>query len=466
MYRTVWFRGLLCLALASLLTACTSDQERLRALEQDTGVKVLLVGIDGGTFRVLDPLVARGELPTFKRLLRGGVRGPLKSEKPMISPALWTTVVTGQPRTRHGIRNFLVGGGPGEGQQVVTSNDRRSPALWNILSTFRRPSGFVGWWATWPAEPVVGWMVSDRMTRARWLEWYNSGRDTWRTFPPELAEELEPLVVDPLEPPMDEIRRLARFTPEEEAEILAARQPVLAHGPSVLKFAYCSQRSYEEIALDLLAREQPDLAGVFLIANDAVSHTFWHYYEPEAFEGVSAEDAERLGELVPALYRHNDRYLARLLDTVDEDTVVLVVSDHGFRPSGVVPKATTEYADSFEEFFQNQVDAGVVAVGQSGTHHQRGLFLAQGGPIVGKGKVDANLADIAPTVLALLGLPIAEDMPGRVLTEILDPAFLERFPVRTVPSYEEIIERHRIDPDDTPEEDDALEMLRALGYIQ
>jgi len=457
-------------AVLLLLAGCSSPSpEELRTLRQDTGVRVLVVGIDGGTFRVLEPMVQRGRLPTFATLLEEGASGRLRSARPMLSPALWTTLVTGQPRKVHGVRDFLVRGDGG--RRVVTSNDRRSAALWNVASAAGLEVGFLGWWASWPAEPVNGFMVSDRMTRARWLEWHGGERRSWRTFPPELAEELEPLVFDPLDPPMEEIEGMADFTPEETAELLAARKPVMAHGPSVFKFAYCSQRSYEEMALHLLDRRgQPDLTGVFLIANDAVSHTFWHYYRPRTFDGVDREKAVRLRRLIPAMYRHNDRYLARLLAEVDPETVVMIVSDHGFQPSGRLPEpaAGAEVAASFDESFGARLAGGAVTVGQSGVHHPQGIFIARGGPVRRSYELEgASILDVTPTVLALLGLPVAEDMPGRVLTEMLDPAFLHRFPVRTIPSYD-YLERTPIDTESTPGtgDEEAMEMLRALGYIQ
>src|SRR6185295_19153507 len=81
-----------------------------------------------------------------------------------------------------------------------------------------------------------------------------------------------------------------------------------------------------------------DLTGVFLVANDPVSHCFWHFFEPQAFpEGVDAGQAARLGRLIPNFYKHNDAYLGELLKLVAPDTVVLVVSDHGFEASRQLP---------------------------------------------------------------------------------------------------------------------------------
>ena len=428
-------------ALLALLRPWETSLERLARRAPRTGVKVLLVGIDGASFRVLDPLLAAGRLPTFAALRARGASGVLRSENPMISPALWTTIATGRPRREHGITGFLV---PEPGRRrgrLVSSDDRATLALWNLASALGRSVGFFGWWATWPAEPVNGWMVSDRMTRERWVEFAAGGQEDRLTFPEALAGELRPLVVDPLALPMAAVDRLVALDAAERAELAAATRPLFGHGLSVFKFAFASQLSYERMALHLLGRRQPDLAGVFLVANDPVSHTFWHYYEPEAYPGVEPRRAARLGRLVPALAEHNDSYLEELLGRLDPATVVIVVSDHGFQASGKLPLEKPP-----PEGFTAAAAAGaaapeLIAVGQSGKHHLDGLFMAAGGPIRPGVRVEATLYDVAPTVLALLGLPVPADLPGRVLEEAIDPAFLARHPVRRIDSYETLVDR-------------------------
>src|SRR5689334_8640300 len=70
---------------------------------------VLVIGADGLTFDVLDPLIAAGKTPHIAALLARGSRAVLMSEEPMRSPALWTTIATGQPRAAHGIYDFVTG---------------------------------------------------------------------------------------------------------------------------------------------------------------------------------------------------------------------------------------------------------------------------------------------------------------------------------------------------------------------
>ncbi len=463
------------------LTACGEPETSARAPaepvvdSQATGVKVLLVGIDGATFSVIDPLLEAGELPTLGGLIGDGARGVLRSDRPMRSPALWTTVSTGRDREQHGIAHFTEDDGEGGEPVLANSTMRRSLNLWDMLGAAGRTVGIVGWWATWPAEPVRGWLVSDRMTRSRWSEWADGVKQEGLTYPAELADELLPLIVDPLDPPLDEIREIIDLDEGDEAELLAAQRPVRAHGPSVLKFALSTQITYERITDHMLARAEteggrPDFTAVFLIANDAISHTYWHYHEPESFERLDPDRLARLGPVVANVYRRNDAYLARLLEGADDSTVTIVISDHGFKASGKLPTpgAKRRLREAFSGDFAHADDTfDNVTVGQSGVHHPAGIFIAGGGPIRPGATTEATLFDLTPTLLALMGLPVAEDLPGRVLTEILEPEFLERFPIRTVPTYERIINRKALLAGADAENDEStMEMLRSLGYIQ
>ncbi len=469
--RTVVLATLATLVLLTLLTltlACGSDPEPKSPLQRmadaapSTGVKILLVGIDGATLKILQPLVDDGRVPTFAGLLERGSSGTLLSEKPLYSPAIWTTIATGVSREEHAIKRFRVA----RGERMVSSIDRQRLALWNLTSAFGRSTGVIGWWASWPAEEVQGWNVSDRLARGRWAEWTGAVRDGWLTWPPELVEQLGPLVVDPDDAPYDEISTLADFDEAELAEMRSIAKPIRRHWLGVLKFAYCAQRSYEKMALQLLADGQPELTQLFLVANDPVSHTFWHFYEPDAFgDGVVDPDAaRRLGRAVPGMYEHNDRYLAELLPLVDEETVVIVVSDHGFQASGELP--SDEPVDENQDSFTAGLPGGQVTIGQSGVHALDGLFLAAGGPVIAGVRVEASIYDVAPTVLALLGMPVPDDMTGRVLEEIVDPGFWEAHPIQRIPTYEGFVEREPFDAESIPDDSEALEMLRALGYIK
>ena len=438
-----------------------------------SGVKVLIVGLDGATFDVANPLLKAGRMPALRGLIERGVRSRLVSEEPLKSPAIWTTIATGRPREEHGVEDFISPArGTPEEPALTASIDRRTLALWDLAGHFGLYSDVIGWWVTWPAEPLLGRMVSDRVAHSRWASWAEAEQDALLTYPPELYDELRDLIVDPLRPPMDELAALAEFTPAELEALRNATKPIPYHGPSVLKFGFCEQRTYERIALRLLGQRQPDLALVFMIAIDPVSHTFWHYFEPGEFEaGVDPEDVRRLGPLIPALYEHADASLARLLELVDDDTVVIVISDHGFGASGELPEESRDGNLQAVGIERVEPLERPVNVGMTGIHRLRGIFVAAGGPILPGAQLDSQptVRDLAPTVLALLGLPVPEDFTGRVLTELIDPAFLAEHPIMHVPTYEGLVTRTVLDAGLTTEsghDEVRRSYLRALGYTE
>jgi hypothetical protein len=111
-------------------------------------------------------------------------------------------------------------------------------------------------------------------------------------------------------------------------------------------------------------------------------------------------------------------------------------------------------------------------IGDPGGHHIEGIFIASGREIVHNPTAlpDLKIEDIAPTVLHLMGLPVPEDMDGRVITEILDPADIHKrpvvkgMPVGRWPDEQAALDSHA---DFTTGDDEKIqERLRALGYIE
>src|SRR5439155_15706882 len=150
--------------------------------------------------------------------------------------------------------------------------------------------------------------------------------------------------------------------------------------------------------------------------------------------------------------RYQDQLLGDVLARLSPDTVVLVLSDHGFQNGLSRPKDDPPYIE-----------------GKPGLWHRRYGVLIVSGPVVKPGQLDTtSLLDVAPTVLYLAGMPVAEDMPGRVIKEAIDADFQSRFPQRTLPSYEGVgspLEENQPVVASTGAEQELLENLRNLGYI-
>lgn len=142
--------------------------------------RVLLVGLDGATFDVFKPLMDRGLMPELKSLVDGGTSGPLESTKPPITPAAWTTFMTGKGPGKHGIIDFLRYD-PTRHDLSFNNNQKISQkTIWQILSDKNRKVGSINVPMTFPPEPVNGFMISGFDTPP--------GEDF--TYPRELQAEL------------------------------------------------------------------------------------------------------------------------------------------------------------------------------------------------------------------------------------------------------------------------------------
>jgi predicted AlkP superfamily pyrophosphatase or phosphodiesterase len=430
------------LALTLLLAvgcAGAPDREQASAVEQ-----VIVVGVDGLEWRVLDPLIEAGKMPNLARFVRAGTRGKLITLAPAYSPVIWASMATGKLPRKHGITGFVTSSGGPDGHGVpFTSNMRKVPAIWNVLGDRGHKVAVVGWWTTWPAEAVDGVLVSDRMLYNRFNLWFgleHAGGDLpAQTFPPELFDDLA-----------DATRMTEGFEDEFFARFLSgSARPAFErdlHDPWYeLLLVHARDQAYAEMLDRVLRRDSFEFVAYYLNGTDIASHYFWKYLFPEEWEDpIPPEELERYREVIPRYYAWADEAIAPLLALADADTLVVVVSDHGF--------TTGRRADS---------------PNISGTHYRTAppgvLVMAGGGMPAGAEFGDVRVMDLAPTILHAFGHPVADDMDGRVVPLVAD-AMGDR-PVRFVDSYDGIGGSGDRDPIATQHDEAILEKLRALGYI-
>jgi predicted AlkP superfamily phosphohydrolase/phosphomutase len=421
--------------------------------------RVIIVGIDGADWRVIDPLVARGRLPAFRRLREEGATGTLRSMEPSASPSLWTTVATGVSPERHGIHGFVeeTAGGPApaaHGEEAaasarrgdvrpVTSTMRRAPAFWNILPKYGRKVGVVGWLVTWPAEPVDGFLVSSYLP---YIYNWSTGRPLKgtivagiprQTFPEGLIDELEPLKVKPAELDDGTVRRF--YDPARAARL----SPPDRECVEGFLWSLACDETYRRIGLRLLDRYPVDLFAIYFGGIDVASHRFWKFSFPDALRyGVRGEEAAVLGRVIEEYYVYIDDILAEYLGRAEARDTLVVLSDHGFKPVLIPGRPTT-----------------------SGHHRMEGILALWGHAARRGHRIEgAGLLDVLPTVLTLLDVPIAMDLEGHVLRDALDPAFAVDHDATYVDSYG--VADTAGSPAGSDLDENVLERLRSLGYIR
>jgi hypothetical protein len=457
------------LLLSALLFGCSGnggtpagahDEGEPKASADRRG-RVVVVGIDGADWHIINPLIVQGRLTAFARLKAEGATGDLESMEPSSSPSLWTTVATGVTPERHGIHGFVVpaarSGGPGTAAepgedvhaadrqqdiQPVTSTMRRAPAFWNILSSQGLRVGVVGWLVTWPAEPVDGFMVSSYLpyiynwSTGRPLKGTIVGGIPHQTFPETLIEQIDALKVKPTDIGPDLVRP---FYDPSRTDRLSVASRLCVEG---FLWSLACDETYRRIGLDLFDHVPVDLFAVYFGGVDVVSHRFWKFAYPGAMRyDVTREECEILGGVIDAYYAHVDTMVGEYMERLGPEDTLVVLSDHGFMPV-LIPGHPNK----------------------SGTHREMGILAIWGRGARRGGSIEgARLVDILPTLLTLLDAPIALDLEGQVLQEALDPVFVLDHEPRFIDGYE-VSARPPL-PDASDLDRNVIERLRSLGYI-
>lgn len=413
--------------------------------DEPSGRRVLILGLDGLDPLAIDLLMSEGKMPHFARLRQHGAYGRLLSQRPLLSPVLWTTIATGKSPSHHGIGHF-VAVDPQTGESLpTTSGMRRVKALWTIAAETGKRPVVVGWWATWPPEPIDGLVVSDH-TAYHFLfeEGFTGGRrGEAKTHPPELAGRIASLLRPPTRLGYEEVARFAEVGRDE-----FSRPFDLADDLSHLKWALASAQSYRDIGLELWRQERPELEMVYIEGVDSASHLFGHLFRVGSLAGELSEQQRRFGHTVEAMYRFADELVGEFVAAMDGRTVLVVLSDHGFSLGELHddPSRTRDMRRVSERF-----------------HRDEGILYLYGSGIKRHARLEQpRLVDVAPTVLTLLGLPAADDMPGRVLGEALKLAA----PPARVASYEVPGQAAAPPRRDARVDAALLERLESLGYLE
>ncbi|MGE0814565.1 MAG: alkaline phosphatase family protein [Vicinamibacterales bacterium] len=395
------------------------------------GPRVVLLAIDGASLDYISVAVAEGRLPNFARVLDEGAVTHLATLKPTQAEPIWTTVATGRLPYSSGVRSAaryrsFAGGAAIDvlpdyvfAQALVrygllraephTADSMRAQPLWQILSDQGLRVGVVGWPLTQPPPVLRGYVVSDALHRLDDTRFAAEGAGA--VSPPAIWPKVEAarLVSPGLDP----------------HEALEAAGP-LPRGPDADGRGDPAPVQADSLHLRLLDFLEPAegsrLVAVRLPGLDAVAHYFLRYALPEDFGDVSDEERATFGRVLDEYYRVLDAAVARLQASLGPDDLALVVSSHGIEPL-TPPKRLLERL--------------VGDPNLSGTHERApdGFVMAFGAHVQAGEPERGSVADIAPTVLYYLGLPIGRDMDGRARTDFFTADFTNARPVTFIPGY-------------------------------
>ncbi|MBI3932218.1 MAG: alkaline phosphatase family protein [Acidobacteria bacterium] len=405
--------------------------------------RVILLGIDGLGVRQIEEGISAGRFPAFARLMgrrRGAGEpacawGPLATLRPTEGPPVWTTLVTGRLPRDHGIKSFVTyrlvdsrtpyellprGAFVGLLERAglvsrvpVASRARKRRALWNVLNAFGIPTGVVRIWATNPAERVQGFMLSPYFHLLR----HEPARAAETLFPPDLFAEASARAVDPQDVDRALLSQFVDLSPGLGADPVPWRRELVER-------ALAPDMTYQRAGAVLRAAYDPPFFATYVYGLDPVGHTFTRFARPDLFGDVGPEQVRRYGRVLDRYAAYVNQIVAEAVQGLRRGEVLLVVSGYGMEAVplwrrilggvGLGPETSATHAGA--------PDGVIFVVGEG---------VQDGATIRG-----ASVLDVAPTILYLMGLPVARDMEGRALTEVL--AESEAPAVTFIPSYESL----------------------------
>ena len=269
--------------------------------------RVLIIGLDGATFDLIKPWIRGGKLPALGSLLEQGAHGELTSTIPPMSAQAWTSFMTGCNIGKHGLVDFLMRQPDSYTLQIVNATSRDGDTLWGLLGENGRRVGVINVPMTYPPEEVNGFLVAGMDAPSL---------DSDFTFPQHLREQLLQAVPD--------------YVIESGGQnyIYGNRKQPERYIQLVLEVA----KARLEATRFLMNRDSWDLVVTVFRLTDTIQHWFWkHMDSSHPFHNPGDEV---WSSAIERIYQYADECIATLLQGCDDDTTVLVMSDHGFGPLG------------------------------------------------------------------------------------------------------------------------------------
>jgi hypothetical protein len=380
---------------------------------------LLVIGLDGGTWSVLDRALNHGIAPTLRDLADNGTTGTVKALwPPYWSSAAWASILTGLPQNVTAVHEDLAASAPGLPlMQVPITRDLllnpiyvvraglaaaelirftppprallRGKPVWQLLHEAGVDTAVVRFRFTYPPEGQAGVVVSDWVGRDQWEDLGVRRTDLMGGVAPRSRanELLEPFRGDqPRNPKLFE-SLLPGPPPAKPADALLDPIHELHVASDI------DERTFEVSEQILRKNPQQSFLAVYIGGLDSVEHAFWPYAFPEEFpiNPPASHDVERLGRVLDRYVRYFDSRVSRLLALYATPPNVLIVSDHG---QGASTSATS----------------------WRGWHTEEGVFIAAG-PTVPKNttRIKVSYYDILPTIASLKGFAVKPPLPNTQL---------------------------------------------------
>jgi len=262
--------------------------------------KVLVIGLDGATFSVIDPMIEQGRLPHLAAMIKKGGRTPLKSTTMPNSYPAWASATTGVNPGKHSIFWSLIRKDNNSYPlQLMNSNDIKAKTLWHTLGDHGKRVVVVNVPTEYPPRAVNGSLVCGALT---------PGPESDYTYPKELKDEI------------------LKVVPEYRCEIDFANIDLQELSREIMQ----SIENRERLLLHFLKEKPWDLFFAVFTESDLAQHKYWAGIDPAHPDHRRFK--KKYGTFFQDVYVRLDEAVGKLLQDTPPETAVFVVSDHGFGP--------------------------------------------------------------------------------------------------------------------------------------
>lgn len=266
----------------------------------DNKQKVLVIGLDGATFNVITPLIKKGELPNFNHIMETGASAELQSTIPPLSASAWASFMTGMDPSNHGAFDFVIKKrGMYEGT-FLNGTLIKAPAFWETLGNTGKKVLIQNVMGTYPPKPLNGYLITG----------FLSPPGGTYTYPDTLKTEFE--------------KRFGEYPRAPGTSVPQGEER------AYIENIYNNAQKRAKITKHLMENKEWDLCVVVFEATDVLQHAFWKYYDDKPQDTKNDKNLECMQNAIPDIYKKFDEIIGDFLAKIDENTTVIVLSDHGF----------------------------------------------------------------------------------------------------------------------------------------
>jgi predicted AlkP superfamily phosphohydrolase/phosphomutase len=278
------------------------------------GNQTVLIGLDGATFTILDPLMRDGVMPFLKEFTDLGVRAVLRSVIPPITPPAWTSLMTGRSPGQHGVFDFFLKESPNSHHiRLTTSRDVHTDTIWSIVDRHGLRTTVLNFPLMFPPPRINGYVV------AGWMPWR---QQRLGCHPADLYDRLKAL-------PGFNARELAM---DMDLEGKAIEGCPLEEYEDWIDLHIRRERQWFQILRTLIRADPCELMAVLFDGVDKLEHLFWRFLDPAQLGEPPSPWEQRIRRRCLDYFRQLDQLLAQIVSLAAPDATVVMASDHGFGP--------------------------------------------------------------------------------------------------------------------------------------